>query len=123
NRNVTGVQTCALPISINFILSASKNNILNIVHRLIEKPSGIIALLLGMLILSGSNLAKAQHNDEQHDSVMLILGSANPQTLQHRIEVGVSLYNSGVDFDRVVVSGGSGAHDSAICEASSMDSL
>jgi len=93
------------------------------VHRLIEKPSGIIALLLGMLILSGSNLAKAQHNDEQHDSVMLILGSANPQTLQHRIEVGVSLYNSGVDFDRVVVSGGCGAHDSAICEASRMDSL
>jgi hypothetical protein len=57
------------------------------------------------------------------DTVMLILGSANPPTLQHRVNVAVRLYNSKIHFDRIIVSGGCGAHSSSICEASRMDSL
>jgi hypothetical protein len=54
---------------------------------------------------------------------MLILGSANPSTLNHRVNVAVRLYNSKIQFDRIIVSGGCGAHSSSICEASRMDSL
>jgi hypothetical protein len=57
------------------------------------------------------------------DTVMLILGSANPKILHQRVNVAVRLYNSKIKFDRIIVSGGCGAHSSSICEASRMDSL
>jgi len=54
---------------------------------------------------------------------MLILGSDNIKTLKERVDVGYKLYNSGVAFDYIIVSGGCSAHKSTICEASEMASL
>src|SRR5690606_13084192 len=53
----------------------------------------------------------------------LILGSDNIETLKARVNVGYKLYNSSVDFDYIIVSGGCGAHKSTICEASEMAAL
>jgi hypothetical protein len=65
--------------------------------------------------------ALAQSSSQK--AVMLILGSANPHILQQRVNVAVRLYNSDITFNRIIVSGGCGAHGSSICEASRMDSL
>jgi hypothetical protein len=51
---------------------------------------------------------------------MLILGSADLQTLVDRVDIGFKLYTSGVAFDYIIVSGGCAAHKSQICEASEM---
>lgn len=63
----------------------------------------------------------AQATDQEN--VMLVLGSANIKTLRHRVDVASRLYHSDIDFERIIVSGGCGAHSSSICEASKMDSL
>lgn len=52
-------------------------------------------------------------------TVMLVLGSANSKTLESRTAVAVKLYHSR-PIDKIIVSGGCGAHGSAICEASVM---
>ena len=56
-------------------------------------------------------------------NIMLILGPDNMQTIKYRINIGYKLYNSPINFDYVIVSGGCGAHKSNICEASEMMNL
>src|SRR5690606_41517737 len=52
-------------------------------------------------------------------TIMLVLGSDNPEILTHRTEVAYRLYRL-QPFDKIVVSGGCAAHASSICEASMM---
>src|SRR5690606_32080411 len=52
-------------------------------------------------------------------TIMLVLGSANPEILTHRTEVAYRLYRL-QPFDKIVVSGGCAAHASSICEATMM---
>lgn len=52
-------------------------------------------------------------------TVMLVLGSGNLKTLENRTEVASKLYFSR-PIDKIIVSGGCGAHGSSICEASIM---
>lgn len=52
--------------------------------------------------------------------IMLVLGSANMETLSERVQVAYGLYRGEMAFDRIVVSGGCAAHGSGICEASEM---
>ena len=52
-------------------------------------------------------------------TIMLVLGSADPQVLTSRIQVAHKFYQSH-HVDKVIVSGGCGAHGSLICEASLM---
>ncbi|MEO6348948.1 MAG: ElyC/SanA/YdcF family protein [Aquaticitalea sp.] len=51
---------------------------------------------------------------------MLILGSGNLETSVARAGVGYNIYQLTSDFDFIIVSGGCGAHNSSICEASVM---
>ena len=51
---------------------------------------------------------------------MLLLGSADLNTLVERVEVAADLYNNQNDFDYIIVTGGCGAHNSSICEATEM---
>lgn len=52
-------------------------------------------------------------------TIMLVLGSADPQVLKDRIAVAARLYRT-QSFQKIIVSGGCGAHGSGICEASAM---
>lgn len=52
-------------------------------------------------------------------TIMLVLGSDNPQVLKSRIELGYKLYTAET-IDKIIVSGGCGAHMSSICEATMM---
>ncbi|MBE8721940.1 YdcF family protein [Sphingobacterium pedocola] len=52
-------------------------------------------------------------------TVMLVLGSADPTTLEERIEIAARLYRT-QPIDKIIVSGGCGAHGSGICEATRM---
>ena len=82
--------------------------------------------ILLVILISGffyCSTAKGWAQTSSPNTVMLILGSANPKTLEKRVEVGLQLYHSDIEFDQIIVSGGCGAHDSSICEASRMDSL
>ncbi len=55
----------------------------------------------------------------QGKTVMLVLGSGNLKTLNNRTEVASRLYFSR-PIDKIIVSGGCGAHGSSICEATIM---
>src|SRR5699024_8772424 len=83
----------------------------------------VITILALAAVFLGVDLAHGQTSQSQNESVMLLLGSANLEVIQHRVEVAADLYHSDVSFARIVVSGGCGAHKSSICEASSMYSL
>lgn len=52
-------------------------------------------------------------------TVMLVLGSADPQVLEERIVIAARLYQT-QPIQKIIVSGGCGAHGSGICEATSM---
>lgn len=52
-------------------------------------------------------------------TIMLILGSADNTVLQERIQIAARLYDT-QRMDKIIVSGGCGAHQSSICEASIM---
>ncbi|WP_164111770.1 MULTISPECIES: YdcF family protein [Sphingobacterium] len=52
-------------------------------------------------------------------TVMLVLGSADPQVLEERIGIAARLYQT-QPIQKIIVSGGCGAHGSGICEASVM---
>ncbi|MFT4202788.1 MAG: YdcF family protein [Chitinophagaceae bacterium] len=73
-----------------------------------------------LFFLLSVHLAYAQQ--KTHKKVMLMLGSANLPTLQHRVSVAFQLFKS-QPFDAIIVSGGCGAHGSSICEASEMKRL
>lgn len=66
-----------------------------------------------------SFLGLTGYGQVQPKNVMLLLGSANPNTLSNRVNVASRLYQT-QKFDKIIVSGGCGAHASTICEASSM---
>ncbi len=59
------------------------------------------------------------YSQTQPKTVMLVLGSANPETLGNRVIVASKLYKI-QKFDKIIVSGGCGAHASSLCEASAM---
>lgn len=82
-----------------------------------------ISLLIVLSLLFNSNFALAQDGPVKQKTIMLILGSDNINTLKARVDIGYKLYNSTVDFDYIIVSGGCGAHRSKICEASEMATL
>ncbi|MGH2623171.1 MAG: YdcF family protein, partial [Sphingobacterium sp.] len=52
-------------------------------------------------------------------TIMLVLGSADPNVLQERVHNALRLYQV-QPFNDIIVSGGCGAHGSSICEATSM---
>ncbi|MBD1429736.1 MULTISPECIES: YdcF family protein [Sphingobacterium] len=52
-------------------------------------------------------------------TIMLVLGSDNPEILATRIQIANRLYKV-QNIDKIIVSGGCGAHKSSICEASVM---
>ena len=52
-------------------------------------------------------------------TIMLVLGSADPNVLQERVHNALRLYKI-QPFDDIIVSGGCAAHGSNICEATSM---
>lgn len=52
-------------------------------------------------------------------NIMLLLGSANLPTLTNRVNVALDLYHI-KKIDKIIVSGGCGAHASSICEATEM---
>jgi hypothetical protein len=80
-----------------------------------------ITLCITLLFLL---LPKSYAQSTSQEAVMLVLGSDNPESLQHRVNIAIRLYNnSELEFERIVVSGGCAAHGSPICEASEMDSL
>ncbi|WP_170866168.1 hemopexin repeat-containing protein [Pontibacter flavimaris] len=67
--------------------------------------------------------AAAQQEVSDRKNGMLILGSADMETLVERVDIGYRLYKSAVPFDYIIVSGGCAAHQSAICEATEMTNL
>ncbi len=52
-------------------------------------------------------------------TIMVVLGSDNPTVLAERIEIAARLYHI-QPLDKIIVSGGCGAHGSGICEATAM---
>ncbi|QEC52702.1 YdcF family protein [Anseongella ginsenosidimutans] len=85
--------------------------------------SSAIKLLAFLFLTSLCIQSAAQDKGNPHKTIMLILGSANKKTLEERVKLGLELYDSPVSFDYIIVSGGCGAHGSAICEASEMAAL
>lgn len=64
-------------------------------------------------------LGLASYGQAKPKNIMLVLGSANSEILTNRVKVASKLYRV-QKFDRIIVSGGCGAHVSTICEASAM---
>ena len=52
-------------------------------------------------------------------TIMLVLGSADQKVLEERIAIAARLYRT-QPIQKIIVSGGCGAHGSAICEATAM---
>lgn len=52
-------------------------------------------------------------------TIMLVLGSADPKVLEERIVIAARLYQT-QPIQKIIVSGGCGAHGSGICEATAM---
>lgn len=74
-----------------------------------------IVLFVCLLILSSLNNSIASNPK----TIMLVLGSSNPEILASRIQIANRLYKV-QQIDKIIVSGGCGAHKSSICEASIM---
>jgi len=73
------------------------------------------------MFVACSQLLAQDTNDTR--TGMLVLGSANLNTLKVRVAIAYELYQSGKTFDYIIVSGGCGAHGSTICEASELAAL
>lgn len=71
-----------------------------------------------MIVLIHFGLALSQPLGQK--KLMLVLGSDNLETLKERVQVAYTLFNSKEGFDKIIVSGGCGAHGSSLCEASEM---
>lgn len=81
----------------------------------------LIVLNFYIFICLGSFTAIGQsENNANPKTIMLILGSGNLKTSVERAELGFDLYSSNKNFDYIILSGGCGAHNSGICEASVM---
>jgi len=72
-------------------------------------------LIVCLLILFSLNESLAS----KPKTIMLVLGSDNPEILADRIHIANKLYKV-QQIDKIIVSGGCGAHKSSICEASIM---
>src|SRR5690606_14468075 len=72
-------------------------------------------LLISLLILFSLHVSMAS----SPKTIMLVLGSDNPEILATRIQIANRLYKV-QNIDKIIVSGGCGAHKSSICEASVM---
>lgn len=77
-------------------------------------------VLFGIVLFMTSFTCRSNEQTDTEKTIMLILGSADLDTSLERVNVGVKLYHSDIDFDYVIVSGGCGAHQSSICEATEM---
>lgn len=98
-----------------------KNVICPLIIHLVVTRVVMVLLFTGLCFgaaAQNGNTGPAGNSD--HKTIMLILGSANKKTLEERVKLGYKLYASPVSFDYIIVSGGCGAHGSAICEASEM---
>lgn len=84
-------------------------------------PLGWVFILLAIQVISLPAVAQQQPAAQRNG--MLILGSADRNTLVERVEIGYRLFASSTSFDYIVVSGGCAAHQSKICEASEMKEL
>lgn len=73
-----------------------------------------------LLIFLFSCLAAFSQNNKNPQNLIMILGSDDPSTLEERTTVAFNLYQLQKDIDKIIVSGGCGAHDSSICEAEDM---
>lgn len=74
-------------------------------------------LLLILALLSFSLIGKSAVSDPK--TIMIVLGSDNPAILSERIEVAYR-FEKERSVDKIIVSGGCGAHGSTICEATIM---
>src|SRR5690606_20043025 len=74
-------------------------------------------LLLILALLSFSLIGKSAVSDPK--TIMIVLGSDNPTILSERIEVAYR-FEKERSVDKIIVSGGCGAHGSTICEATIM---
>lgn len=72
-------------------------------------------LFIFLLILFSLHVSMAS----SPKTIMLVLGSDNPEILATRIQIANRLYKV-QNIDKIIVSGGCGAHKSSICEASVM---
>ncbi len=61
----------------------------------------------------------ASYSQTKPKNIALVLGSANISTLIDRVDVALDLYRI-KKIDKIIVSGGCGAHASSICEATEM---
>jgi len=52
-------------------------------------------------------------------TITLVLGSADAAVLEERIDIAMRLYRT-QPIQKIIVSGGCGAHGSGICEATAM---
>ncbi|PTX18856.1 hemopexin [Pontibacter mucosus] len=84
-------------------------------------PLGWVFILLAIQVISLQAVAQQQPAAQRNG--MLILGSADRNTLVERVEIGYRLFAASPSFDYIVVSGGCAAHQSRICEASEMKEL
>lgn len=89
----------------------------------IPRPIFFNMLLWALLFFVATPASFSQKAKAGPQIGMLILGSDNLQTLSERIEVALKLVATGMEFDYIIVTGGCGAHNSSICEASEMASV
>lgn len=73
-----------------------------------------------ILIISVNYTVFGQIDKNSSNKVILILGSADLDTSKERAQIGYDLYKFDKNVDYIIVSGGCGAHDSDICEATEM---
>lgn len=76
-------------------------------------------ILAYVIMICALNNSLASNNK----NIMLILGTYPLEELENRVNIGFKLYNTHIDFDYIIVSGGCGAHNSKICEAKEMSRL
>jgi hypothetical protein len=94
----------------------------------LKKISIILFMLYTLAVLSSCaniNRATIKKAETKH-VIILVLGSNDPNTRATRVALACDLLNRGdIRFDRVILSGGCGAHgtDESNCEASDMERL
>ena len=74
-----------------------------------------LSLLLGLQII----LVWVGYGQPVPKTVMLVLGSHQAETIRNRVQAATRLYKT-EKVDKIIVSGGCGAHASSLCEATEM---
>jgi hypothetical protein len=87
----------------------------------------LLLFSLSVLVSSCANINRATiEKAETKHVIILVLGSSDPSTRATRVALACNLLNRGdIRFDRIVLSGGCGAHgtDESNCEATDMERL